>query len=895
MDEVRPMSGEGTGFPRVGPSRLSPVVGWQLTWLEMKRVARGWRWRALVIVAAFGAFWWRRQGFGPGRPVFFPLGVSGLIGFSALFGVAAALLGVDAISQVQRGRATRLFDTRPLPDIVLAAARWVACFFLVAAASAGFLGEVLILSHLLEQACAPSPLLGWWMLWWVPGIAVASATGFAVRSWVRNDAASILLSVALLLGFGAFGWRVLIPGSIFDNFAPHLGLILPWGYALSDTGRLLLVAFGGVGIAALGQRRWMPRTPVHPGPPYRRQPFPTFRQILFPFRQWLFTDRVTGVAALALLVAGLAGVPHWVEEWQFLHLSQSQWSAVASPLPPGLASQSQPRWKILHLDADLGNSGSSSPHFTLIVENPTSHTLRWGSVSLSVAWDNVRADGRGRDAHPGPVPGTWIFSWQPPLPPETTGTLELTATPRKGSERLHAWVWNGRYSEWGRLGAWWPRANGFDLMNRRVVIPDQPVRYRLTLAKTGTGRPVCGSARVEDHGARWELVSTFPASRIMPVIANFVTVEQSFEGLPVRLEVFPRHEALAKFLFNLWGDRFRRLRRALGLPPAPFVFHEAAVAPAFHDPFALPSAELDSLADGMANIDSDEENTYPQFNHAFGPWQAGILSTWVDSAEGVPSEPYLLRDSLVTYLQDIAFNRGLQPPPRRMREQANAVLPFDLWRGRPNGPLPFDFRDSDLPDLRRPWDENTAPSGREDRVERRRAESFHHVVRYLLGDEAYAAFLQDLLSRPAGRTLTRDRYLALADRQTSRSLEPVVRQLLGPARLPTFEVRGARVFLDRNKKTRNLQYTTDVTVANVGQGKWPVPILLVTEDDHLERQVELGPGESKALSLVTQGRPVGFFVDPYGWLPQIPKFDPKTKSVQHARVYIRRVISRLRE
>jgi hypothetical protein len=39
----------------------------RLLWLELKRLARGWRWRGLLILAALGAFWWRREGFGVGR------------------------------------------------------------------------------------------------------------------------------------------------------------------------------------------------------------------------------------------------------------------------------------------------------------------------------------------------------------------------------------------------------------------------------------------------------------------------------------------------------------------------------------------------------------------------------------------------------------------------------------------------------------------------------------------------------------------------------------------------------------------------------------------------------------------------------------------------------------
>lgn len=883
-----------TARARHRPSRFPVGVGGQLTWLELKRVARGWRWRALVIVAAFGAFWWRRDGFGPGRPVFFPLGEDGLIGFSALFGVASILLGVDAIGQVQRGRAARLFDTRPLPDIVLAAARWVASFVLVCLAAAGFLAEVVGLSRALEQPCAVDPLAAWWLLWWMPGIAVACATGFALRSWIRNDAAAILSSVALLAAGGWLAWRILSPGAIYARYAPHLGLILPWNLALADAGRMLLLALAGVALAAVGQRRWFPRTPVRPKPPYPHRPFPTLRRLLAPVRQWRFTDRLTAILAVGALAAGIAVAPPWVAEWRFLQIDPEAWSDLAAPLPPELTRSPVPAWKILRLDADLGDSANAHPRFTLVAGNTTTATLEWGSLALSTAWDGVELTGGGGDIRPGPVDGTWVFAWRPPLDPGTTATLNLTAAPRAGSARLHAQVWNPRYMEWARLGAWWPRPNGFALLDRRVTIPGQPFDFQITLAKSGSGRPAGSSARVEDLGDRWRLVSTFPQSRIFPILADFMTVERSFEGLEVRLEVFPQHEELANFLLDLYEGRFERLRRALGVPAAPFVFHEAAVAPAFPDPFSLASADLDALVDAIPGVDAEDENTYEQFNEAFIPWQKGMIDTWIAGAVGAPAEPLLLRDSLASYIHTIAFNQGLRRSPRELRERAGAAVPFVPWLGRPTGPLPYDFREADLPALRGSWDESKGREQSHGEIDRRRAECAHHLLRYLLGETEYASFLRQLLSRSGRDALTREEFLSLAQSRSTTPLAPVIDQILGPPRLPTFQARGARVYLDRNPQTRVLEYTTEVTVANVGDGRWPVPLLLTTEDDQLERRVELGPGESAALRLVTRGRPTGFFVDPVGWIPQVPEYDPVAKSIQHPRIYIKQVESRVK-
>jgi hypothetical protein len=81
-----------------------------------------------------------------------------LIGFSALFGVAAIALGSDSLSQVAaRARAAAL-DTRPLGDFRLALARSIAAFALMEVAMAATLGEILFLRFLMNLPCAAPPL-----------------------------------------------------------------------------------------------------------------------------------------------------------------------------------------------------------------------------------------------------------------------------------------------------------------------------------------------------------------------------------------------------------------------------------------------------------------------------------------------------------------------------------------------------------------------------------------------------------------------------------------------------------------------------------------------------------------------------------------------------------------
>jgi hypothetical protein len=845
------------------------------------------------LIAAFGAFWWRRHGFGPGRPVFFPLGETGLIGFSALFTAAASLLGLDAVSQVHRAGAQRLYDTRPVADWLLAASRWITSALLTGLVAALFLLETYLLSLELDHPCPWQPLAALWGFWWMPLIALASALGLALRSWIRNDAAAVFLALLLLLALAVPGWFIFSPPVFFDHYAPNVGLILPFGFYIMDLIRALVLSLALMGIGAVGQRHWSPRTPVRTQPPYRRKSLPTFRRLAAAARQWTFTDRTTALATLVLIVLAAILVSPWIDEWRFFRPAHESWIPERALLPVDLTARELPRWKIRHLEADLGGDPSSPPDFTLLVENPTTQTLRTAAIALSTVWDNVTI--QSTPARPGPIPGTWIFEWNPPLDRLTARTLSIQAAPRPGSERLHALARNPRYSDWGRLGAWWPRAATFDLTSRSALVPDQPLSYRLRIEtpETSGTLAVCGSARAQQVDSAWELTSVMPESRLFPVIASYILLEHSFDGLPVRVCVFSRHRELVEFLFKIWSKPFLQLRRALGTPPAQFVFHEAAIAPAQPDPLALPSPLLDALDDAMPDYDAPEDRTFGQFNKAFGPWQRAILQAWTEAAFGAPREPVLLRDSLVEYLHQYAFNRGLQPPPEEARERPRPSVPFVPWRGRPPDAPPFDFRQADLALLRLPWDEAAEAASPDNPLLRRRAQSAHHLVRYLLGDIAYSDFLKQLLARNPATPLTREEFLALAQQHTDHPVRPVLDQILGPAQLPTFTARNARVFLDRDAETRALVYTTEVEIANTGQGAWPVPVLLTTEDDQFQRRIDLGPGQSQTLQFKTPSRPLGFFVDPYGWLPQIPRFDPDAKSATHPAIYLKRVTSRI--
>lgn len=860
----------------------------RLLWLELKRLARGWRWRGLLILAALGAFWWRREGFGVGRAAFFPLGERGLIGFSALFGVAAIALGSDSLSQVARARAQRLFDTRPLGDFRLALARSIAAFALMEVAMAATLGEILFLRFLMNLPCAAPPLWAALLFWWTPLTLLGVALGVAARAWLRNDAAGLSAAGVILAFFTVAGWRVLSPVSFFLEFAPEIGLALPVRALALDGLRALLLSLALLALGAVGQRRWTPRSPWRPEPPYTRRPFPVLRRLFFPLRQWRMADPFSRFAALALIPLALWMARPWVAEWRYLNDRRARWNHQAPPLPPDLAAQTLPAWKIAALEMDVEARPGAPARFAISAENLSTSTLTYGAFALSPAWgapETRRENGEisARPLRSAPVPGVWILPFDPPLGPGEKRRIEFMAPSRRGARRHFEWAWHSRFADWGRLGAWWPRACGFDMINHRILIPARPAQLRMRLAAPRDRTPVLPGAEArwnEQEGGRWEIESRVPLNRAALILAPYSAAERDFNGLRVKFLVFPDHLDLAEFLLDLYEPRFQRLRRALGAPPLAFEFHETAAAPPEADSLALPSEELDALAKFLVDYRKrKQDDLYRQFNQFFPRLQLAALSTWADASLGGADEPYLLRVTLVRYLHETALGYGLEPDSSWLRNRPRAVTAFDPWRlPRRDAPRPFDFREADMQRLRLPWDDSAALAETESDLWTRRALAFHHLLRYLVGEEAYPKLVSEIFAWPGERAFTQRDLLALAQNHTSAPLEAITRQWLGSAQPPAFEALEARVFLDREPGTRALLYTTEVKITNSGKGTWPVTATLFLDQDQVDRQVTLPSGETLDLTFQTRTRPQVFSLDAQAWIPQIPVFtSDKTK------------------
>ena len=674
----------------------------QILRLEILRVARGWRWRGVLLAAALGAFWWRREGFDPGNPIFFPLGNAGILGFTALWVGAAALLGTDALGQIRRSKAGRLFDTRPAPGISLAASRWAAAALLLSLGAAGFLIEIIVLRKMMQEPCSWPPLAALWLFWWIPMISLGVSLGLGARSWIRNDAAALSAALILALALGWVFWRLLMPIEFFQSYASHLGVLLPLRFWALDLPRILLLAWAIVVVGAVGQRVWMPKRSVQIHPPYKPKAFSTFRRLLYPVWQVRYADNPTRAAAFAgLIFAGAIGW-HYRTEWIFRTDSPAfgaSWRQDAAPLPPELAQRKMPAWRVKDLLAELDDRGAKPVmRFTLQAANPTTATLSRGAFALTPALIIEPGGGAPAGLENGPVHNTYLFNWAPPFDPGTTRTLVISARPRKGSARIHAWARHPAFSDFNRLGDWIPRPCGFDTIERKAIIPLRPFRAaavwrsnEFTRASSSTHAPdgpstssfapVLGAAIPLRIDGGWRMESPLPSPFVSLFASRYEIVEKSFEGLSVRFLVFPRHAELADFLLDAYEPRYLKIRRALGKPAFPFVFNESPGASAAFSDMSLSSGKLDALDELIEDYDASRRDAFQIFNTQYREFLVSFLRTWARAAIPEADEPFLLRDSLVEYLYEFGFDRGSELPKEIARERVRSLQPFTPWAG----------------------------------------------------------------------------------------------------------------------------------------------------------------------------------------------------------------------
>jgi len=152
------------------------------------------------------------------------------------------------------------------------------------------------------------------------------------------------------------------------------------------------------------------------------------------------------------------------------------------------------------------------------------------------------------------------------------------------------------------------------------------------------------------------------------------------------------------------------------------------------------------------------------------------------------------------------------------------------------------------------------------------------MLHYLLEDDKFAAFLRALVNEYGDRIVTLADLRSLAERFYGGSLEWFFQQWFFGTGVPKLEIAEARASMIENERTRDIEYDVRVVIANKGQGRMPVPVVLQTERDRVTRLVWLDSDTTQTVMLHVPDRPETVFLDPEGWITQETVADRETRT-----------------
>lgn len=864
-----------------------------LAWIELRRLWRGWRWRALVaIVAALCYLLDRGDGFGQGARVAFPGAGFGVFLFGMIFCMAGMVLAADVAGQPDRHRARLLLDTRPVSGVALALARWIA----VVAALVPLAVMTSAYPWLWRRPLPlvePSVLMTLLVL--VPLSGAGAGAGLLGRRLGRSDAGGFLVGGLLVAPALVHRLGEAEPATLFTEFSAGLGLLVPWPVALGDAAASLLWGVALALAAGVGTPSRMRRTELATLDPPTRPRLPLLANA---GRRVADLRTMTGAAALTLIaVAGMLAyaapplvracrdqlfVPTTMVDDEVRVATELATDADGRMATPRIVER-RIRWQPeasppLRVELDLMASQGAPQRQAVVTFGAATRWVDATGASLRSA---------EAIASRGGLP-LRVLTFDPPLDATTTTTVTIDLEP---DTRRHARAWartrHPVYATFRDVPLWYGEGVALDVRRSAFSVARSLAPFVLTLPDRGDQRWFCGAAAADQAQDGWVTLHQ-PASAVPESLFAAAMIEvrrPPGPGMDVRFVVEPRRRALAEALAIVWGPRLDQVQRALGPPPSPIVFHETP-GQVRSLPLALASSELDVLEALLPKYDDFEEPTAPTFDAAFAVHHRVVVEHMIAGSFLGFEDPRLLRDAAIEYLHVQGLRGGMTRDLVRDLRTDFLLVP---WKSvRPRDRYPFDLTPADEDAWRGPLLDAQRPLGAVPAPDRRRV-AFHHQLRGVLGDRAYAMMWQDLRARHAGRVLTVDILRAAAERQAGRSLDVFFQQWLVEAVIPRLRLREASVVLVENPQTRQLEYTTTIVAANEGEGVVEVPVLLATDADPVETMVEFGPGATRTITLRTLDRPISVTLDPEGWLVQMPLFDTRTKRPEHPQLLLKTV------
>lgn len=911
--------------PATGAKASMPARFAGLFAIELKRLVRGWRWRGLLVLSLVAAWWFSRgEMFGEGAIVYFPGGPRLVIAAFSVWCAAAVVLGAEVWGAVDRARAHRLVETRLRRPVEYLAAGWLAVV-------------LALLPVMIAATMWPS--IGYWRadlpVHWTPpllallviGLPLAmmgAAAGVLGRIVGRTDFAGIAAGLGLAAGPAWVRLVLSEPIDIFIRSDQGIGSLVATPVLVQDALQCGALAFAYLGAAIL----LLPRQRIATAP---AGSVPTLSlAAAWALARVRITSRGTMAVGLVLLVAGapalwstLRARPFPVAVFDFTRMAE----------PPGMVRGALPAARIVAREVTFGATPETPLEIRLLVAANGADPQTAAALSFGLAHRvaEARAETGAVAIHPIDERGETaitVLRFDPPLDGEARAVV-LRLVPRPEALRRWSRGWHHRFRSFDGVGPWWGVAVAMNYAAGELRIADSPSPYLLRLPEAGGDLVwVSRTAEATRSGESVTLTERRPDLPASLVAAPLVAVRGRDTSFPIEWRVFARHERLAKDFPAIYSESLRRLRRVFGGAFAPIPLYEVP-GQSSADPLAMPSSVLEELAAALPFFNDMDNSSAPLFDERQKTWHRGLVERVVSRAWLRFEDDALLRTSMIEYLHNYALNEG---NTRRLLEETKVDTAFAPWdrvrqrfarpirlpenpmggfggpgggRGGPGGPggrgmfrqevemakgegYPFDLRPAQREAFRGPADP-TRRSPEAPPVPELRAVAFHHMLRGLLGEDAFAAMIRELFATERNGTLTLERYREAAEAAHGADLRWFFDQWLVTGAVPRYRIRELRAALAENPETRSLEYRTRITVSNDGDGRMPVPWVLETEGDTVEGREWLGAGEVRTLELRTLGRPIAFALDPEGWIVQEPEFDTTTGQPTHPRAFVKAI------
>jgi len=302
-------------------------------------------------------------------------------------------------------------------------------------------------------------------------------------------------------------------------------------------------------------------------------------------------------------------------------------------------------------------------------------------------------------------------------------------------------------------------------------------------------------------------------------------------------------------------------------------------------PYYLSRERIESLTSEL--IEAEDEEPYRRlapFMSRFESLHRQVLMSTLLKKANSDSESAMFVRAMGSYLHDHALRRG-RPLTSQQRSTSQVFQP---WESQKRETFPFDVNESDVAT----W---LSPLSEEDLRHEVRLEGIVHYARYLLGDPALANSIRQVTERGQTSQTTIGDWFESFEENSGVETRELLDAWRSGLLLPSFEIVQAEVELYRDVEKSTFNYVTTAIVDQVGTGTVTVPIVLIYDGGAEERRVELSANQPKELVFETPSRPISLAIDPHGWIPQVPRFDVRSQSRQHAIIFLKRVVDRTEE